>query len=157
MNYRRLRTLFLSLFPFLSLHFRGEERKRKRQNESGREAYKDVRPAPLDVRQRGTPELGFPFAEDVSLFRGNLFRACRSVRNELRSFRRADGGRVWLCQMPNFTSNAPFPLICRDDGRRRFPRRFFAVTELSFFYSYPLFLSFPFCLRTFRGRAEFQS
>jgi len=42
-----------------------EERKRKRQNGSGREAYKDVRPAPLDVRQRGTPELpGFPFAEE---------------------------------------------------------------------------------------------
>lgn len=36
------------------------------------------------------------------------------------------GGWVWLCQMPNFTSNVPFPLIFRDgDGRRRFPPFFF--------------------------------
>lgn len=67
-----------------------EKRKWKRQNENGREAYKDVRPAPLDVRQCGTPELGFSFAKDVSLFRGNLFRACRSVRSELRSLERTN-------------------------------------------------------------------
>lgn len=33
-------------------------------NANGREAYKDVRPAPLDIRQCGTPELGCPFAEE---------------------------------------------------------------------------------------------
>lgn len=69
-----------------------EKKKWKRQNENGREAYKDVRPAPLDVRQRGTPELGFSFAKDVSLFRGNLFRACRSVRSELRGLGRTHEG-----------------------------------------------------------------
>lgn len=68
---------------------RGNERDKTRAEER---RYKDVRPASLDVRQRGTPGLGFPFAEDVPLFRGNLFRACRSVRSELRGLGRTDGG-----------------------------------------------------------------
>lgn len=124
---------------FTNCHQLWMKRSRK-QNESGREAYKDVRPAPLDVRQRGTPELGFSFAKDVS--RGNLFRACRRVRSELP--RKNGWGWVWLCQMPNFTRDAPYPFIFRDDdGRRRFPSFFFLLWPSCLFYSYSFFLSFP--------------
>jgi len=150
MNCRRLQILS---FPFC-LCTSVEKRKQKRQNESGREAYKDVRPAPLDVRQRGTPELGFPFAEDVPLFRGNLFRACRSVRSEMQGFRRADGepeveSGYARCQILRAMPPSLSSFVTTTAGAVF--RRFFAVF---FFY----FLSLlPLCLCTFRGRAEFQS
>lgn len=124
-----------------------EERKRKRQNESGREAYKDVRPAPLDVRQRGTPELGFSFAKDVSLFRGNLFRAYRSVRSELRGLGRTDEGPEAAsgyarCQILWARCSLSLSSFVTKTAGAVFQRPFFAVTEQSFFYSYSFFLSF---------------
>lgn len=78
---------------------------------------------------------------------GNLFRACRSVKSELRGLR-MDGGseaEAWLCQMPNFTSNAFFSLIFRDD-RHRFPSFFLLWPSCPFFNSYSFFLSFSLSL-----------
>lgn len=158
MNCRQLRILSFCLCTFV------EEKKRKKQNESRREAYKDVRPAPLDVRQRGTPELGFPFVEDVPLFRGNLFRACRSVRSELHGLRRVEMGggegpesgyarcQILRAMPPSFssfvTTTAPFSIVvfCCDKD----------VLFLLLFLL-PLILSLPFCLCPFCGRTEFQS
>lgn len=139
-----------------------EKRKWKRQNENGREAYKDVRPAPLDVRQRGTPELGFSFAKDVSLFRGNLFRACRSVRSELRGFERTDEGPeaesgYARCQILRAIPLSLSSFVTTTAGAV-FHRPFFCCDRVVLFlFLLLLILSFPFCLRTFRGRAEFQS
>lgn len=50
------------------------EIKGRKEEEVKKKVYKDVRPGPLDFRQRGTPELRFPIvkAEDarVNPFRG---------------------------------------------------------------------------------------
>lgn len=132
-----------------------EKRKRKRQNENGREAYKDVRPAPLDVRQRGTPELEFSFAEDVPLFWGNLFRACRSVRSELRGLRRADGGSeaesgYARCQILRAMLLPPSSFVTTMAGAILSFLSFFCCDRaVLFFYSYSFFLSFSLSLSVF--------
>lgn len=103
---------------------------------------------------------GFPFAEEQ---RGglSLFRACRSVRSRATGYQRGNGRSLWLCQMPNFTSDSlpSLPSLATTAGAV-FHRRFiFLPYELCFFSFLPLLFSLSFSLfhATFRGRAEFQS
>lgn len=147
MNCRRLRTKCV------------EERKWKRQNGSGREAYKDVRPAPLDVRQRGTPKLGFSFAEDVPL-REPI--PSLSERKEWAARPQGGwgiGGRGLV--MPDAKFYEQCLLLSHLSWRRRlapFSIVFLLWPSCPFFYLLfflPLILPFPFCLCTFCGRAEF--